>query len=464
MNQKELLCAWEYNQAHKCYYLEKIPYTNHVTATHLQVLSIYVPEAYMNSDGSLQDGACGIYTTRTAPVVFENNAAGYSEMPDVHPEEERWCGTPYLEQGMVYVTCGCRGRQTKDGKGIAQLVDFKTAIRFLRHHCKAFAGDWDKLISVGFSAGGAMSALLSCTGNSAHYEEALRSNGAYMEESDAVYAAQIYCPIIDLEHGDMAYEWCFINSKTAVFPRDSESGELTSFRQALSRKLASAYISYFNEMQLKHPETGEVLTLGTDGRNGSGYEYLMEKLQESHERYLDYQKKSKADMELTVQNAPIDLEDYVATHRPRLKNCPAFDWLEADSCENQLFGSADKDYRHFNEQTAELIAELKDEFPEEYEKYYSAYCQCIGDKEQEKQKLLLNPFSFIGTGEKCDMAKHFRICVGSLDADTSLSVSMSLALKLAECTDSSVEYHIVWNEPHCEADEPGAVQSWIQKL
>lgn len=46
------------------------------------------------------------------------------------------------------------------------LVDFKTAIRFLRHNRETLPGDWSKLVSVGFSAGGAMSALLAVTGRS----------------------------------------------------------------------------------------------------------------------------------------------------------------------------------------------------------------------------------------------------------------------------------------------------------
>lgn len=54
-----------------------------------------------------------------------------------------------------------------------------------------------------------MSSLLGVTGNSRNYRELLEENGAFMEESDAVYASQIYCPIIDLEHADLAYEWLF---------------------------------------------------------------------------------------------------------------------------------------------------------------------------------------------------------------------------------------------------------------
>ena len=95
------------------------------------------------------------------------------------------------------------------GKAPVTLVDLKTAIRFLRHNRKALPGDLDRIISVGWSAGGAMSTLLGVTGDHPRYDRYLEEAGAFMDESDAVYASQIYCPIIDLEHADLAYEWCF---------------------------------------------------------------------------------------------------------------------------------------------------------------------------------------------------------------------------------------------------------------
>lgn len=161
------------------------------------------------------EGAAGRFTARTAPVVFANNAAGYLQMPHTWLGGPRDAAPQYLRRGMVYVSCGCRGRDSRDaggrlcGKSPWTLVDLKTAIRFLRRNAEALPGDLDRLISVGTSAGGAMSSLLGVTGDHPDYLPYLRENGAFPDESDAVYAAQIYCPIVDLDHADLAYEWQF---------------------------------------------------------------------------------------------------------------------------------------------------------------------------------------------------------------------------------------------------------------
>lgn len=61
------------------------------------------------------------------------------------------------------------------------------------------AGDANKIISIGTSAGGAMSALLGTTGNSEDYKFYLEEIGAVMDSADDVYAVQVYCPITDLD-------------------------------------------------------------------------------------------------------------------------------------------------------------------------------------------------------------------------------------------------------------------------
>ena len=86
-----------------------------------------------------------------------------------------------------------------------------------------------------------------------------------------------------------------------------------------------------------------------------------------------------------------------------------------------------------------------------------------GDEALARRIYLINPFNYIGTSEKSDDAKYFRIRVGASDADTSLSVNMTLALKLA-AAGKPVDYALVWDKPHCEADYPGEVCDWIEKI
>ena len=118
---------------------------------------------------------------------------------------------------------------------------------------------------------------------------------------------------------------------------------------------------------------------------------------------------------------------------------------------------------HFCTDIAPAIAELKDVFPAEYNKYYVSYAACIGDAEQEKRKFLLNPLNFIGTSQPDSGTAHYRIRVGAQDADTAFTISMVLAAKLQNAG-KDTDYALVWDKPHCQADYPGEVVAWIKDI
>lgn len=563
MELKDCKEAWTFDEKNQCWCLEDILYTEKATTPKFQRLSIFVPKSYMKAGGEIDPaGKMNGYTAKTVPVIFENNSAGYMQMPHTWLDGPRCYAHQYLKQGYVYVTCGSRGHESKDadgklcGKSPATLVDLKTGIRFIRHNKENVPGDMEKVISVGWSAGGAMSTLLAVTGNNAGFTSYLEENGAFMEESDAVYAAQIYCPIIDLEHADLAYEWLFAADKENEASPAGPSGVMSPFEEALSVKLKDAYVDYFNSLKLPNPDNGEILCLSADGRSGSGYDYLMKKLNEAASTYLaklkrgelpeqyspeDYlrgnytckvpapmggpKEKDKADlmqghagpgvalhrppMEAGMEkpgeppslgdmvsrppkgvqhkafeppmmevkgkdksewlswdgnNAIIkDLDSYVLNHRRRMKPCTSFDVLKNESGENKVFGTPEQPKMHFNATIAKAIQELKEKFPVEYEKYYEAYAAVLGDKELEKRVYLINPLNYIGTEEKNDSAKYCRIRVGASDADTSFSVSMTLALKLVQAG-ISTDYQLVWEQPHSEADYAGEVIEWIESI
>lgn len=393
-----------------------------------------------------------------------------------------------------------------------------------------------------------MSSLLAVTGDNENYLPYLKENGAFLEESDAIYAAQIYCPIVDLEHADFAYEWMFRADKEN---EDSPAGPaevMTPFKEALSKILSRRYVEYFNSLQLRHPETGELLQLNEGGRSGNAYDYLMERLNDSATDYLtrleagklpqkysaadyisgNYMAKAPAPMGPKPDHDPgmhhagpgmqlhplgekppappclgdlvsrppkgmpfidmkpkfidvpgsakpwltwdgekaviSDLDTYVLNHRRRMKPCTSFDKLDMDSGENQAFGTPERDFVHYVADIADAIAELKDAYPAEYAKYYAAYAEAASDAALAERVRLLNPLSFIGTEEKSAQAKHYRIRVGASDADTSLSVAMTLALKLQNAGSGSVDYALVWDQPHSEADYPGDVLAWIDSI
>lgn len=447
--------GWSFNQALECWCIEDVVYTEKADVPQAQRLSVFVPKAYLSETGEIaKSGACGIYTAQNAPVIFENNAAGYMEMANTHPGEERFFGAPYLAQGMVYVTCGCRGRSSKNaqdeyvGKAPMTLVDFKTAIRFLRHNRTTLPGDWSKLVSVGFSAGGAMSALLAVTGDHPDYDPYLRANGAYMEESDAVYAAQIYCPIIDLEHADMAYEWQFGADPENEASYAGPAETMTPFKRAVSQRLRRMYVEYVNRLGLLHPQTGEKLELGEDGRSGAFYEMTMRRLGDA--------------ARLCGELPPTNLDDDVLHRRRRMKACTAFDRLDEQSGENELFGNSVQNTAHFSLSVAKAVQSVAEEFPQEAAALAGGWEHCEDEEFQTRLKLL-NPLEYIrdARGKK---AAHYRIRVGVDDADTAFSVSMTLAVMLQNANLGTVDDALVWRQPHCEADVPGQIQDWIHHI
>ncbi|MCD8155476.1 MAG: hypothetical protein LUF78_12495 [Clostridiales bacterium] len=559
---------WFLDEKYDVWCLEDLLYTMKATTPKFQRLSIYVPKAYMSAPGVIcETSEINGYTAKTAPVIFENNSAGYMQMPHTYLGGPRDESGKYLKAGMVFVTCGNRGSESRDQDGVLcgktpwNLVDLKTGIRFLRHNKACIPGDLNRIISVGWSAGGAMSTLLAVTGNHRDYEEYLRENGAFMDESDQVFASQIYCPIVDLEHADMAYEWMFREDKVSEDSPAGPSEVMTPFKEALSSLLSKEYIQYFNGLEVKNPKTGQILSLNPDGRSGSAYDYLMEIINESATKYLqklsrgelaekftpeqylagDYTYMAMSPMSTDEEEpkdtmahfagpgvnitpgaensgeippefppeppslgdmvarppkgapaAPIfeppmtevhgapkdhwlswdgenavvkDLDSYVLCHRRRMKPCTSFDTFNMESGENRLFGEMNdqKHYMHFDTYVVKAIEKLQDRFPEESALYYPAFSEALNNERQEKAKYLYNPFNYIPQRENADTAEQIRIRVGAFDADTSFSVSMTLACLLAQ-NGYQVDYALVWDQPHCEADYEGEIVDWIRKI
>jgi hypothetical protein len=145
-----------------------------------------------------------------------------------------------------------------------------------------------------------------------------------------------------------------------------------------------------------------------------------------------------------------------------MKPCTSFDTLGMDSGENQEFGTPEHDYLHFCPSVAPAIAALKEQFPAEYARYYASYAAVESDEALAQRCALIDPMRFIGSTQST-AAQFFRIRVGACDADTAFTISMALALKLAEAG-KSVDHALVWDKPHCQADYPGEVCAWIERI
>lgn len=473
---KEQKKTWIYLKEWNCYKLEQVCYCEKPRVPKEQSMNIFVPAEYLDKQGKcITEGTRMGYTAATAPVIFENGLAGYHEAEPFELDDHRSMGVEAIMAGFVYVSCGCRGRSSVDGKGIlcgkapVSVADLKAGIRFLKRNASVLPGNMERIISVGISAGGAMSALLGCTGDCMDYEEEWIEMGADLTKSDSIFGAQCYCPITDLDHADFAYEWMFEgqNHYMGMPFVGFEEGNLGPFAQSLSRRMGEKYIEYFNSLELKNPDTGEKLEIAK-AHGGNGSTYLKKQLEKAADKYLMKLPERKQEL---MQYSWFNFKDGKACissikemeqdYHKRLKLCPAFDDLDLIQAENQEFGTSVSDKRHFNTQLAKLIEELKEEYPGETAKYLPGYKKICEDEKLARQMKMLNPLNYIG---KEKTAPYYRIRVGAKDADTSFTVTMILALKLTESKKTNVDYEIVWNEAHGRADYPGEMVEWVRSI
>ncbi|MCD8325512.1 MAG: hypothetical protein LUC90_02170 [Lachnospiraceae bacterium] len=484
---------WKYLPAQNCYVAENLSYCKTPSNPDLQALHIYVPACYMKPDGSIDSESVhsprpGIsYTAKSVPVIFYNDIGGYSEcVPAGLIDRNR----EFVKDGFVLVSIGARGRQSMDkdknpsGKAPAGLVDLKAGVRWLRRHRDELPGNYDRIISVGASAGGAMSSLLGATGNDEYFLPFLEEIGAEMEERDDVYAAQCYCPITDLDHADLAYEWMFQTKAISTRSARELPIVMDDFHRGLSGSLAAAYPDYINSLCLG-------AELGADGRSGSFYTGLMEMVSGSLTKFLKRNPES-ADWLVEEINAGTDLirwngdqavitdlDKYVRVFIGRMKPCPVFDGLSCETFENQEFGTKDDLREHFSTATAEIFSLLRDkssrtapaetDAPKALKPSADKLKTTVPEEweispEMEDRARHFNPLYYILASEKeSNIAPHYRIRLGSKDADTSFGISYSLYLAL-RAAGIDADYALVWGLGHCNADYPGEFAAWADSI
>lgn len=438
---------------------EGIPYVTNPADAKIQTLNIFVPEIFY------EGGSVGPYHLKNAPIFFPNTVGGYMPGPCERPGRDSRgrinASFEALRHGYVVVSPGVRGRGMKDdagrciGTAPAAICDLKAAVRFLRHNAHKIPGDVDRIISNGTSAGGALSALLGTTGNHPDFEPFLQAMGA-AEEKDNIFAASCYCPITNLDHADMAYEWefCGLNEyhnmkfeppgpgedRPRITPAD---GVMTEKQKQLSLELKTLFPAYLNSLNLKDEE-GHDLTLDTNG-NGSFKEYVQAIAAASAQKELDRGTDLSKFSWLSIEEGKvkdIHFDGYTA-FRTRMKETPAFDHTVMGTPENELFGTEDIPCRHFTE----------------YSKMHSEVSGELADAQQIK---MMNPMNYI-EDKKAVKAKYVRIRHGSVDRDTSLAVSAMLNVKLKNNgVEAQLEYP--WGIPHAGDYDLEELFAWIDKI
>lgn len=461
---------------------ERIYYVTNVEDSVYQYLNIYVPETVFAS------------ADQKTPILLRTYVGGYMASRAMGPSGTDATGRA-LQEGYVVCIPGSRGSNStveRNGKTVytgrvpAGLLDLKAAVRYLRHNDDVMPGDAERIITDGTSAGGAMSALLGSTGNSPVYKSYLKAMGA-ADERDDVYAAVCYCPITDLEHADMAYEWLYQVCNTQV-------RRLSEEQQKVSKELADAYPAYLNSLQLRKPDG----TLLTDA-NYLDYvkSFLIKSAQRARSEGCELPdtigiKFNEGGMPFMQAGGPrmrpegrpgrrpegrpdrmpaggpqggmmpkvqgefvVDIDmskylNYVATTEA-LKTPPAFDAMgilgASSSPENRVFGNAEGSAVNFtpyglrrasNDDKAEIASDLQ------------------------KRVDMINPMNFIAD-KSSTKAKHWYIRHGARDRDTSFCVPVNLATKLMN-NGYDVDFFLPWNRPHSGDYNLDDLFEWINGL
>ena len=426
---------------------ERLYYVRHVADTACQYMNIYVPEG----------------ATKQSPILLRTYVGGYMAAKARRPQAGDATGRA-LAEGYVVAIPGSRGRNSVQdgvytGRAPNGLLDLKAAVRYLRLFDRTMPGDADRIVIDGTSAGGAMAALVGATGNALVYEPLLEAMGAAKEKDD-VFAAVCFCPITDLEHADMAYEWLYNGT---VSRQQAPTGQRT-----VSNELKEQFPNYLNSLGL-HDWDGNPITAdnytrllerelirsaqtaknaGADISDTLGFTFSEESVggmpplngRMAHALQILPARKAQQGEYVVGIDLPKYL-NYVVSTQP-LKGAPAFDSKgvagQSASGENELFGGPDGGSANFT--------------------VYSAFRNGSDlPKEVVDNVYLMNPMNFIGTlaeegdkkGEKrlSTVAPHWYIRHGARDRDTGFPVPLNLALKLHDAG-CDVNFLIAWNRPH----------------
>ena len=508
----------------ECYELEHVFYASNTVDPSLQVMNIWIPEEYVNEDGSINwDAEVNGYTARTAPIIFRNNYSGWFSSDPDNVAENIVGHEDFMKSGYIFVACGGRSRNANNGapegehlnwgKAPAPVVDLKAGIRFLRANSGVLPGDTDKIISIGGSGAGQMSSLLSATGDMKDYYPYLYAIGAEGVElvdgeyvstiSDAVFACMAYYPITDIDNADLAYAWMRVNSgETGVHTNDPfpTHSDFTPFQLALQEDEAYAFIDYINALGLKDAD-GNSLTL--DGlRGGSYYDaildnmtaalnaYVKELTAEEEEAYVGLLlATNEEDDPWLVKTGEseyliLDLDGFIHNFGDygnpdtigqvfgRNKNIPGFDTLVRDA-ENNAFGREDQVAVHYSATVGKILQDnyekylglMTEEEKEEVDLWISQTLEGELAEFLEYQTYLMDTMEILYQYKdgKVEMnpAEHWRIRSGTADQHTSFTIGYNLALSLI-ANGFDTDYHLVWAMIHGGEVEGTSTGTFLQ--
>ena len=452
---------------------ERLYYVTNVEDSAYQYLNIYVPQG----------------ADEQTPIFLRTYVGGYMASQAQQPKASDASGRA-LQEGYVVVIPGTRGRNSRvgdtyTGRAPKAILDLKAAIRYLRRFDAQIAGNTERIITDGTSAGGAMSALMGGTGNHPDYEPLLQAMGA-ADERDDVFAAVCFCPITDLDHADMAYEWLY--NRTRHLTSNSASGQSSIL--AVSGELAAQFPAYLESLDLHTPDgtplradnyldyiKSEIIraaqiakNAGADIPDNIGFTFSTESMgdlppinggqsggmrpQGMPQGFNMPMMRAKAGEYILDLDIPTYLA-YVASTQP-LKTAPAFDTKGV--CGQQASGENDE----FGDETGNSV-----NFTRYAEQKMLETCDCLPMSdtawmEIERNVRLMNPMNYI-RDKQTTVAPHWYIRHGARDRDTSFPIPLNLALMLQN-EGKDVNLLLAWNRPHSGDYALDELFGWIRSI
>lgn len=533
---RDLAANWEYAEVDGVgYYALDAVYCANPVLPAVQHLVIYAPAAYMtqnadgtvvvNPKGSIVSSTGVVYTAETAPMIYHNTSGGYSSST-IQP-----VNVDYLREGYIHVTVATRGKETKsvvneltgtyvrnsmdatkdaEGEYIGQfpaiMVDLKAGIRYLKANDGVLPGNSERIISRGYSSGGAVSAMLGASGNSPIFDSYLKEIGA-ADATDDIFIALASAPITNLSSADASYEWFqFANEEYFLFNAmafDREGNNIsdilpvgmTNFHKLgdnvlggvhekdLSAKLYAWFVDYVQ---------GLGFDLGDDGRSGEFYEGFAQIYSEALTEFVARYDELKSLLNSRKYTAPETAEEYLAdiqgkddpwfTYDPatgavtiksldamvynylnRGKMCPSLDSYNYRSNENNAFTAPDGTTLHFSWVVSDALEELYEEYQagqhQDWDQDDVDYLVAlIGDykaglsDDSAYMLEVMSPINYIVAQDDdfkgATIAPYWRLRVGSADGDHGAPAAWLIAQGLEKYTDADVSVGIAWGMGH----------------
>jgi hypothetical protein len=399
-----------------------------------------------------------------------------------------------LKAGYVVINAGTRSRGIKAaddswaGKSPAVIVDAKAAIRYLRLNDAVMPGSAERIVITGTSGGGGLSVAVAASGNSPDYYPYLAEIGAAGIDAsgkstlrDDVFATVAYCPINDLGHADMAYEWQYNAVRTAT---NTTRGQYPEDMQKASAALAAAFPAYLASLKLKAddgtPLTAAKLQQAIVAQIRKGTEAGIARGETIPAFGEDFTLgggrgpavKVRNDW-LTIENGKIKSIDYnnylrFVTSATALKIAPAFDPTDntgnkSASGESSLFGPASAEFSNYaeyswNHNDVKGDGSGADDTGKDWASYIAGPGRTLA-----AQVKMSSPIPYLNSA--ADSAPYWYVRHGLVDRDTSFATQVTLYYAMRnDASIKDVNFKLAWLKPHSGNYDVQEAYAWVASV